>query len=76
MYLRALQESNIDEYMLNHPDKSPEVDPFSTARDATMNNNSLEAVAMTLRRSSSSRRSAASDLSALPAHFFNEDFRL
>ena len=64
--------------MANHPRKVEEVDPFSTARDAspTVNNSSLEAVALTLRKSSSTRRSQTSDLNTLPSSYFSEDFRV
>lgn len=36
----------------------------------------MDAVALTLRTSSCSRRSATSDLRTLPPTFFNNDFRL
>ena len=41
-----------------------------------VNNSSLEAVALTLRKSSSTRRSQTSDLNTLPSSYFSEDFRV
>ena len=76
-YLRLLSDSNIEEYITNHPYQPAVEDPFSTAKDAEIKlSNSMDAVALTLRTSSCSRRSATSDLRTLPPTFFNRDFRL
>jgi hypothetical protein len=65
-YLRQLKDSNIDEYLANHPPEEQE--PFAQAPDASSNldESGLDAVAKTLRRSSSSQRSTTSDMSSLP----------
>lgn len=73
-YLKTLNESGVEEYLRNHP-KTDEAGPFGFASLKNANNDNdeeeekkeaatgLEAVAETLRRSSLSRKSNASDLS-------------